>query len=637
MTNTSACPRKSYSRSDPYGRGSVLEFTVEDRVDLMEKGFQLAYFILQDRSAAIRVVMDAFNKLAVQHNREQKRVYWRDKHLKGKITRISRHNTDALQWLICFECEQHEKQQEQLENQASRTMVVRYIKHLLQISTPMSAFYVSVGLHRLLFNYNTSELQRVYEWVTEHYPGPQEYRRVKGALMSQLQERFTDLIQTTKGHHGELRFETMENQDDWADFVDQCLKIFRPWSISHSSEASHIEPQALLDMLASKIHAVVDHDRTETYQCHLFIDPSCYQQITRKLGLDPPRQRLALPRFYFNASKNKNQESSGDGVPKLTDEEQESITEHLATEAKRRQRFAPTLVKIMAHGKEYARLNPDKGDWHYSKLPEGVKLIEVWVEQQGEDILLATHWVDYTEWHGIAAANTIIGLGDKKELLIKITPTSELTSSASLALKCRSIVFFSVLEKALEPFSWLQKQPKLVFGAIGLLAVGWILGAFLSKRELALRQATVEAVSKELAHEKALREALQQTAGLGRPSTSTPTYQLVPDDIRVRSPQGDKPSVVHLTSNSALAVLELPFAAQNKTSYRAVFRSFLDRKEILSEVFTEASLRDNNSIKFALPSALVEDGKYYTISLDSIGAGGRAEAYRTFTFLVTRD
>src|ERR1700736_6181374 len=155
----------------------------------MERGFQLASFILHDRPTAIRVVSDAINKLTVQHDREQKRAYWRDKYLKGKITRISRENGDALQWLIYFEAENYEMEQEELGQQTLRDMVIRYVKHLMQISTPMSAFYVSVGLHRLLHNYNTSEVQRVYEWVTEHFPGAQEYRRVKGALMNQLQAR----------------------------------------------------------------------------------------------------------------------------------------------------------------------------------------------------------------------------------------------------------------------------------------------------------------------------------------------------------------------------------------------------------------------------------------------------------------
>jgi hypothetical protein len=607
----------------------------------MEKGFQLAFFILQDRSAAIRVVMNALNKRSVQHNREQKRAYWRDKHLKRKITRITRQNSDALQWLIYFESEGYEKQQEQSEEQTVRVMIIRYIKHLLQISTPMSAFYVSVGLHRLLYNYDRPEVQRMYEWMTEHYPGAQEYRRVKGALMIQLQERFADAIQIIRTTHGELRFETLENQESWADVIDECLRVFRPWSTSHASEGlndANVIAEAPFDLFVRKMQAEIDPDKIETYHCHAFIDPYCHQQITRKLGLDPPRQRLAVPRFFLSANM-QDHENLGGGTPpapKLTDNERESISEHLAVQASRRQRFSPALVKVMAHGKEYVRLHPDQTEWRYCELLEGVKLIEIWAEQKGGDLLLATHWVDYTEWRGIAGTTVVIDLGNRKELLLQITPTTEDTGGASLALQCRSVVFFSLLEKAFGPFIWLQKNPKLAFAAVSLLAVGWVLGAFLARRELAKRQVTVEAVSKELAHEKTLREALQRN--ITNRSTSTEIFRLTPDDIHVRSTENIERAVVHLSANSPLAILELPAAAQNKTSYRTVLRSFLGKKEILKETFPQPTRKDGSStIKFALPSTLVEDGEHYVISLDSISASGKIETYRTFTFLVMKN
>jgi hypothetical protein len=36
----------------------------------------------------------------------------------------------------------------------------------VQITTPYSSFYVNVGLTRLLYNYSTSEAQRIYEMLT---------------------------------------------------------------------------------------------------------------------------------------------------------------------------------------------------------------------------------------------------------------------------------------------------------------------------------------------------------------------------------------------------------------------------------------------------------------------------------------
>ena len=118
--------------------------------DLLEKGFQLAYFIVRNRAEAIQILSNAMSKLGVQRSREKKRAYWRHKNLKRKITRIVRDDRDALQWLIYFESEQYEKQQEQAGVQTTRDMIVRYIKHLTQMTTAMSSFYVHVGLHRVL-------------------------------------------------------------------------------------------------------------------------------------------------------------------------------------------------------------------------------------------------------------------------------------------------------------------------------------------------------------------------------------------------------------------------------------------------------------------------------------------------------
>jgi hypothetical protein len=618
---------------------------LDERQDLMEKGFQLAFFILHDRPTAIRVVSDAINKLTVQHDREQKRAYWRDKYLKGKITRISRENGDALQWLIYFEAENYEMEQEELGQQTLRDMIIRYVKHLMQISTPMSAFYVSVGLHRLLHNYNTSEVQRVYEWVTEHFPGAQEYRRVKGALMNQLQARFAKLIQTIRAQHGELRFEVLEDQDRWADLVDQCLRAFTPWSTSQSSAALasfNFKAQGPPDALLGKGPDGADQDRVETYRCHAFIDPLLYEQITQKLGLDPPRRRLAIPWFRLNETIKDHDRSGGltTQTPKLTDEERKSITDRLAVEANRRQQFSPKALRVLAHGKEYARLYSDRTDRQQCELPEGVKLIEVWMENQGADILLATHWVNYTEWSGIAAATAIIQLGNGRELLLQITPMAESEGSpggASLELKCRPAPYLARLRQSLRSSLWLLRMPRFVLAAASLVMIGFILGTFLLERDLARQRANVETLTKELAQERAVRESLQQSLSLEHGAPSIAAYLLMPDDVRVRSTGNTAEPVIQVSASAPLVILELPVAAGQARSYRAVLKLFLQKRELLSEHFAQPTQTGGNlSLRFALPSSFVEDGKHYVISLESLNATGKVETHRTFTFLVTR-
>jgi hypothetical protein len=618
---------------------------VDEREDLMEKGFQLASFILQDRSTAIRVVRDATNKLTVQHSREQKRSYWRDKHLKGRITRIVRENRDALQWLIYFEAESYEKQHEELGQQTLRDMIIRYVKHLVQISTPMSAFYVSVGLHRLLHNYSTAEVQRVYEWMTEHYPGAQEYRRVKGALMNQLQARFAKLIQTIRGQHGEFRFEILDDQEGYADLVNACLRTFTPWSTSQPSMAlGSLDSKALdpRDILLGKSPTRVDQNRVETYRCHVLINPIWYEQIARRLGLDPPRRKLAVPKFLLSTNT---QDRDGPGslpaeTPKLTDEERKGITDYLAAEAARRQQASPRMLKILAHGKEYARLYPDRADRQECELPEGVKLIEIWIEHQEADVLIATHWVNYTEWSGIAAAAAIVDLGNGRELLLQIVPTDQNEGGpggASLELKCRPASRLAALGESLRSSLSLQKMPRFALAAASLVAMGFVLGALLSKRELSRQRANVESVARELAHERSVRESLQKSLAMEHGSQEIAAYRLSPDDVLVRSPENTKETVVSLSANVPLVILDLPVAAGPAKSYRAVLTPFLQKRELLSENFAQpAQAGGDMSLRFALPSSLVEDGQHYVINLESKNAAGKLEMHRTFTFLVVR-
>src|SRR5215470_5610255 len=156
---------------------------VNKREDLLEKGFQLAHFLIPNRTIAIQILSAAMSKFKAQRSRETKRAYWRDKYLKRKITRIARDEGDLLQWLIYFAAEDFERQQERAGEQTTSDMVVRYVKYLVQMTTAMSSFYVNVGLHRLLHNYTTSEVQRSYETVTERFLGADEYRRAKSALM----------------------------------------------------------------------------------------------------------------------------------------------------------------------------------------------------------------------------------------------------------------------------------------------------------------------------------------------------------------------------------------------------------------------------------------------------------------------
>src|SRR5215467_3748021 len=192
----------------------------------LEKGFELAYFLAQDRTSAIEILAGALDKLSVQCRREKRRFYWRYNHACQPIRRITHQELDAFQWLIMFESEPYERAQEQRGGHSLRDMVVRYIKHLVQITMSMSSFYVCVGMNRLLYSYSTSETQAVFEAVTQRFLGADRYRRAKKLLISRLTDRFGKFVEEIRSDYGELRFQSLEDQSPWIDLVHNCLLAF---------------------------------------------------------------------------------------------------------------------------------------------------------------------------------------------------------------------------------------------------------------------------------------------------------------------------------------------------------------------------------------------------------------------------
>ena len=334
---------------------------MNDDQDVLEKGFKLAHFIMSDRSTALQILSDAISKLGLQRSRERKRAYWRYKNLQSRITRIIREDGDALQWLIYVESEKYEKGQEEerAEQLTTRDMIVRYIKHLVQATTARSCFYVNIGLQRLLRNYTTTETQQVYEWVTEHFAWTQEYRYAKGTLMNKLQARFDTLLKTYRTGQGEVKFEVLDEQQNWADLVTECLRKFLPWSAAKACwvpallESENWTPKRWLEKLLGKKSL----DKIETHYCHAFIDPVCFGMLVQHCGVDSPARRLAIPKFFFQDNNDdqgplKNRRAE---IPDLTARERQTLEVRLEQEAMRRQSVVPQNVMIVVEGKEYLR------------------------------------------------------------------------------------------------------------------------------------------------------------------------------------------------------------------------------------------------------------------------------------------
>src|SRR5215831_19514388 len=410
---------------------------IED--DSLQRAFELAHFILNDKVSAIDVVACALQKLTLQCRRERRRVYWRYKHPSQPIRRITRKDGDALQWLILYESEAYERRQEQCGTQSSRDMVVRYIKHIVRLATPMSSFYVSVGLSRLLFSYSTSEVQAAYELVTNRFLSPDQYRRAKSVLTNQLRVRFQGLLELIKGPHGEVRFRPLENQGRWMSLADKCLSMFTPWSTNGLCSRITLNVGAD-DRLRSSGPAIgeseAEPDAAEMNRCHIFIEPSCRRRLVEALGLPAPESKLALPRFMMRDNTDDN-DRDGSGLPAagLSAGEKKRIIESLAAADEQRQRMAPDSVKIIIDGVECSSLVLSQHGHVALELEAGQRLIEMRGRDDDGEMLLGTHLISYVNGTFASAKGFLMLTNGRLDLVIAPATSTLKTPRATLTLR----------------------------------------------------------------------------------------------------------------------------------------------------------------------------------------------------------
>ena len=153
---------------------------------VLNKAYRLAYFLHQDKDIATRIVAAATLKLNVAMASQSKRLYYVPV---GRFSRGESRRTDGirnkalfsdlhlLQRLVYVESEPFERQKERAAQVApsgvhavgdpanDEDLLVYFIKHLVRITTKRNAFYVTLGVSRLLHSYSTLETMEIYNAV----------------------------------------------------------------------------------------------------------------------------------------------------------------------------------------------------------------------------------------------------------------------------------------------------------------------------------------------------------------------------------------------------------------------------------------------------------------------------------------
>jgi hypothetical protein len=382
--------------------------------EVLNKAYRLAYFLHQDKGTAIRIVADATLKLNVAMAVQSKRLYYIPV---GRFSRGESRRTDGirnktlfsdlhlLQRLIYGESEPYEHQKERVAMAGSpgicadcvpaseEDLLVYFIKHLVRITTKRNAFYVTLGVSRLLHSYSTLETMEIYNAVIgepERVKDDYYYRSRKGVLMQEMFRRFGDLIRTCRQQRGEERFETQQGSSEQRSLVRECLRLFTPWDTQCTVPRDFNPFKSVIASLTSR--SIADENEVEVNRIHAILHPDCFERLIAAFGYRPPEERMELPRFFTKETNDQSPPGQRSAPTELSTEELAEINNMLDEQAGRRRRSVPTaVIRIMVDGIERGTLNPAERSSISFRVEEDAEIIEVKTTDPRGDLLLATH------------------------------------------------------------------------------------------------------------------------------------------------------------------------------------------------------------------------------------------------------
>jgi hypothetical protein len=393
------------------GTGAVNRVSTEQ---VLNKAYRLAYFLHQDKDTAIRIIAAATLKLNVAMAVQSKRLYYIPV---GRFSRGESRRTDGirnkalfsdlhlLQRLVYVESEPYERQKERAaqvtpagvhavgDPASEEDLLVHFIKHLVRITTKRNAFYVTLGVSRLLHSYRTLETMELYNAVIgepERVKDDYYYRSRKAVLMHEMYQRFGQLIRACRQRRGEERFETQQGSSELRALMRECLRMFTPWDTQCPVPRDFDPLKSVITSLTSKSSA--DENKVEVNRIHAVLHPDCFERLVAAFGYSPPEMRMELPRFFSEQTNDQSPPGPRSPTEELSAEELAEINHMLAEQAGRRRRSSPDAVlRILVDGVERGRLNPAEQSSISFSVEEDADIIEVKAMDQHGELLLATH------------------------------------------------------------------------------------------------------------------------------------------------------------------------------------------------------------------------------------------------------
>ena len=371
----------------------------ESEDELLDAAFELAFFIHQDRPTALAICRDAMQKLEVAASAQVKRLYYRPRkrtkdgpHRQGR-SRASWGDRHLLQRLIYFESEAWERLVEanDPESLTEDDLLLRFLKHLCQITMKRNSFYASIALGRIVHSYSTADTMGLYDAIAPEGCERKQsdyFRSRKAQLLDEVRARFGELLSIVRGPHQEDRIETRDATAPMTAFARECLRVLTPWATPCWGKTEKPSGKRRRNRFARD----EDEDSQEARRFHALFHPPCFANLTRLLRLADPGGRLALPRFHV-AGRPPAPGGGGkdDRSAHLNPEERAEIQRQLSEESRRRRDFPTRFLRILVDGRERARIDPRASSVARLSLEDAAEMIEVRATVPDGEILLAVH------------------------------------------------------------------------------------------------------------------------------------------------------------------------------------------------------------------------------------------------------
>jgi hypothetical protein len=365
--------------------------------DLLSRSFRLAYFILGDRTASMYLAAAAIDKLKIASAAQERRLQYipTGRSLAPAFrTRISLSRLHLLQRLIYKEAEPFERLLEtQGVHAGQHDMIIRFVKHLVMVTTRRNSFYVALGLCRLLHNYTTAETSEIYNLVIQDPDRGRDddyYRDRKKHLLREFKERFGDSLKLRRGYRGEERFQAEDDSGRYLGLVRECLTRFTPWEAPCVLPAGIDPSRDIAAPLQFKGGDPDEEHEIELNRIHTLLHPDCLERLVQTVGLDPPSRRLEVPRF-FAAGDDQGLTEDRLAPRPLSRGEMDALRRHLKANEALRVAASRKLLAVLVDGDERARFEVKGKSGVLINAAEGSEWVEVRSVEPEEEVTLALH------------------------------------------------------------------------------------------------------------------------------------------------------------------------------------------------------------------------------------------------------